>query len=147
MRWGGFIAIAAALSYVNSLCGVEPPKAVIRQSAAIFTIEKTEGPASHDVYVTYRNPDRHLTDVNASVIIQYVTGAKPTVKRCWVKWTSGEKKMFSNTDNRFGRIKKVEFSATAREHSLKDGKETVTWVKFAESRDFETDDKSPRGTK
>ena len=43
-----------------------------------------------------------------------------------------------------GGSRKVEFSAMAREHSFKDGKETVTWVKFSESRNFDTGEKSPQ---
>lgn len=101
-----------------------------------FSIDKAEGRESDDVYVIYVRKDRYLTNVNVSVAMHYVTGAKPVVTQIWSEWLNSEQKTFSNTEFRYGPIEKVVLSGTAREHSLKDGKEVTRIVALAESKSF-----------
>ena len=111
-------------------------ESVLPSPPSDFSIDKAEGRQSDDVYVIYVRKDRHLTEVSASVTIHYVTGGKSVVAQSWSKWLGGEKKTFSNSGFRNGRIQKVRLSGIAKEHSFKDGKETVKMVAFTESKSF-----------
>ena len=111
-------------------------ESVLPSPPSDFSIDKAEGQQSDDVYVIYVRKDRHLTEVTASVTIHYVTGGRSVVAQSWSKWLGGEKKTFSNSGFRNGRIKKVRLSGIAKEHSFKDGKETVKMVTLTESKSF-----------
>jgi hypothetical protein len=101
-----------------------------------FLIDKTEGRESDDISVIYVPKDRHLTEVVASVTIYYVPGARISVSQLSPKWLGGEKKIFNNTEFRYGQIAKVELTGTANEHSFKDGEEIVKPLDIVEVKSF-----------
>ena len=111
-------------------------KDILPLRASNFSITKAEGRDRDEVQIVYTKKDCFLSGVNTSVTFQYLSGAKPVVEKFWPKWLSGEQKTYSNPEFGFSPIKEVRLSGTAKEHSFRDGKETVTRITFAEHKRF-----------
>ena len=141
--WPLIVAVVGVVTLGAMLTGFASPPVAERETKVTdqyvenFSIFKAEGPVADAAYVTYLKKDSYLSGVNSAVAFHYASGAKPTVVRIWSKWPDGETKLFTNDVFRFGPIRKIEFWGTAREVSVKDGKNVATRVTFAGQKTFQ----------